>query len=122
YDGIVDDGLVVGIVDHRHVDVVHLTVIEKVPAMPVSACIADTNIAEAVIDAAVETDVRSPISGMPDIHTFTPTPIPGRPKKARLRREYPSAGHPKVAFVTPSPIPGRPDVTFPGAYGLRVHE
>jgi hypothetical protein len=109
-------------VNDRHIDVVDLTVIKKVSAMPVSAFIAGTKKAEAIIDAAVEAHVRSPISSVPDINAVTPPPIAGRPKEARLWREHPCAGHPIVAVVTPSPIPGRPDITLAGAERLRVYE
>jgi hypothetical protein len=76
---IVNHGLAVGIVDDGHVDVVHFTVIEEVPAVPVSACVAGTEVTEAVVNSAIETDVRSPVAGMPNVNALGPAPVTGRP-------------------------------------------
>jgi len=45
----------------------HPAVIEKGAAPPISASVAGTEISEAVVHATIEADVRSPISGMPDV-------------------------------------------------------
>jgi hypothetical protein len=76
------------VIDHSSVvdmhvgdpDVVDAAVVEEVPTSPVSARIAGAHVAESIIHAAVETDVGSPISCIPDINTFMPTPIARRPE------------------------------------------
>ena len=63
-------------------DVIDGAVVVEVVTSPVSAGVAGANVAESVIHAAVEADVRSPITGMPEISAFMPSPIAGRPEQA----------------------------------------
>src|SRR6185312_8148113 len=51
-------------------------------ATPVAAFIADATVAEAVVDATVETDVRAPVASMEDEGRAAPSPIPGGPEIA----------------------------------------
>src|SRR5207245_10281149 len=77
-------------------------------------------IAEAVINTAVEADVRAPVAAVPDVKAVVPSPITGRPVQA-YRSDHPGTGHPVVAIViVPRPVAGRPDVAGAGADGLRV--
>ena len=117
---IVDHGSVVdmNVVDP---DIVDAAVVEEVPTSPVSAGIAGANVAESVIHAAVETDVRSPIARIPDIDPFMPTPIARRPEQADRRRRRPRAGHPEVAVRAVGPIAGRPDITVAGTRRLLIN-
>ena len=48
---------------------------------PAAALIADTTIAEAVVDASVEANLRSPISVMENECIASPTPVAGGPEK-----------------------------------------
>src|SRR5208283_4825123 len=72
--GVVDYGLVVNIVNVRDVHVVHRAVVVEGPVIPISAFIADTTIAEAVVDATVEADMRTPVAFIP--REGTPAPAP----------------------------------------------
>src|SRR5262249_1108000 len=62
-----DDGLVVGMFDDGRVHPSDSCVVDEHPAIPISALVADASIAKAVIDAAVISHVRSPVSGVPNI-------------------------------------------------------
>ena len=64
-----DDGLLVHVADDVHVYVVHVRVIEKVAVGPAAAEVAGADVTETVIDAAVETDFRSPVARVPKIWT-----------------------------------------------------
>src|SRR5579871_1855247 len=77
---VVYDGLVVGVVDHdRGIDIGHGAVVRKLTTDPTAARKADTDVTEAVIDAAVEADMRAPIPGMKYIRSADEAPIAGRP-------------------------------------------
>src|ERR1700674_3213731 len=75
--GVVDYGLVVNIVNVRDVHVVHRAVVVESSVIPISTLIADTTIAEAVVDATVEADMRTPVAAIPSIGVAAPTPITG---------------------------------------------
>jgi hypothetical protein len=79
YSRVVDHGRVVSIVNVRDVHVIHRTVVIEVPAAPISASITGANVPEAIVDAAVEADSRTPVSRMPDVHAATPTPVTRSP-------------------------------------------
>jgi hypothetical protein len=77
---VVDDGLVINVADARHVgDVRHRAVIEEGSMIPISAFIADTTVAESIVDAAVKPDMRTPVPGIPEERPAAPTPITRRP-------------------------------------------
>ena len=76
---VIDDGAVIRVMDDGGIDVHDGRVVEEVAAMPVSTAEAETSVAKAVIHAAVEAHVRSPITGMPSIDTPGIPPITGRP-------------------------------------------
>src|ERR1700691_353917 len=60
-------GLFVSVVKGAHIYVIHRGVVAESPVLPISAFIAKTTIAEAVIDAAVEADRRTPVAVIPGI-------------------------------------------------------
>src|SRR5208282_1004657 len=66
---------VVNVVNVADVYVAHGTVIEKVSAVPTAAFKACTEIAEAVIDSAVEAHVRTPVAVIEDKSVAAPAPI-----------------------------------------------
>ena len=102
-------------------DVVDIAVIEEMTAVPISTGISHTGEAKPIINATVEADVRTPISGMPNVRTAAPTPVTGGPKQARVRSNHPCSGHPVVAGRAPSPIAGSPHVAIAGTWRLRVN-
>ena len=117
------------VVDHSSVidmhvgdpDVVDAAVVVEVPTSPVSARIPGANIAETVIDAPIETDMRAPITRIPDVNTLMPAPIARRPEQADRRRRRPGTGHPVVAVRAVSPVAGSPDITVTGTRRLLIN-
>jgi hypothetical protein len=65
--------------DDVDVHVVDGAVVAEVAAVPVSALIAEAGIAEAVVDATIESDVPSPIATVEAIAATRVSPIAGRP-------------------------------------------
>ena len=62
----------VALVNIRHIDDIDVgngSVIEEAAASPLATPEANSGIAEAVVNAAVETDMWPPIAGIPDIET-----------------------------------------------------
>ena len=80
YIDVVDDSLVVHVVNSVDVYVIDRAIVVEIAAAPVSAVIAVAWIAEAVINAAVESDGRSPETGVPVIQSSRKAPIAGCPK------------------------------------------
>src|ERR1700761_909652 len=109
---VVDDDRLV--VDIRHVGYVHVghrAVVEEVITAPLAAAKSDAAVAEAVVNAAVETDVRSPVPSVEKIDAALEAPVAGGPKEAGCGRHDPRARNPVIAVVTVSPVAGRPHIT-----------
>src|ERR1700683_1250771 len=105
-----------------HVYVVRARVIEKVAVGPAAAEVAGSDIAEAVVDAAVEADFRSPVARVPQIRAVVPAPIARGPEQTNRGRFDPCARNPEIsAVVAVAPVAGRPDVAVAGANGLRIN-
>src|ERR1700733_10988394 len=86
-DVIDDDSLGV---DVGHVrDVVHGAVVEEPSVVPISALIAHTGVAEAVVYAAVESDLGAPVALVKNERVIAPAPVARGPEKTRLWRHYP---------------------------------
>src|SRR5580658_6422179 len=106
-----DDGPCISVVNYSHVYIVHARVVVKVAVGPPTAVIAGADITETVVDAAIETDLRSPVARVPEVRAVSPTPIAGRPEKADLWRFDPGAGNPEISSVIAvAPVAGRPEV------------
>ena len=112
--------VVVCVVDRAHVDVVVHAVIEEVAAVPVAAFVAEADVAEAVIDAAVETDVQAPMSGIKEIAAAVEPPIARRPKRGCVGWLDPCSRHPVIAARAPGPIARSPNVAVSGRGRLIV--
>src|SRR5260370_38583747 len=74
-----------------------------------------------LIKPAVESNVRAPVAGIPDIEAFSPTPIARGPQHANYRRLNPGSGNPVVAVLPVRPISGLPNVAGLGWRRLQVH-
>src|SRR5580698_975663 len=72
---VVDDGLVVNVGDVGAAKVIHRAVVAEGAVIPVSALIADTTIAEAIVNATVEANARAPVTAIPGEGAAAPTPI-----------------------------------------------
>jgi len=66
-DVIVDHRLVVGVVHHRDIHVGDRPVIDESSASPISPGIPRPCVAETIVYSAIEPDVRSPVSGVPNV-------------------------------------------------------
>lgn len=118
---IVDDGSVdVHIPDDGGVYVAHSCVVVETIAPPVAAFISTAVIAEAVVHAAVEADVWSPVSGVPRVAATTPAPVTWCPQQAVAGCNDPGSGNPVIVISAPGPVAGCPDVIRARANGLII--
>src|SRR5690348_2404277 len=116
-----NDAALVDVVDNGHVDVGDGAIVEKLAPAPLAAVKADARVAVAVVDSAIEADVRSPIAAMPDVEAVSESPVTGSPEQARLGSEDPCSGNPEIAVRAVSPVAGRPNVTRAGANWLSIN-
>jgi hypothetical protein len=114
-----DDGSVVDVGD-VDVDPVDGAVVVEVVAVPVAAVIADTRVAEAVVNATVEANVETPEAAVEAPAVVVPAPVAGGPEGAVVRGSAPCAGDPVVAGGTPIPVSGSPNIVWRGGFGLLV--
>src|SRR5260370_27311388 len=119
---VVDDRGVVDVVNLRHIDIVYGPVVVKPITFPAPAFVTAARVSVAVVNPAIESDPRPPITFVKYKRTAAPAPICWSPQETRLRRQHPGSRHPVVIFVIgiPSPIARRPNVSLPRTDGLRV--
>src|SRR5579871_188059 len=80
---VVDDRFVVDVGDV--LNMIDVAVIEEGAMIPIATFVAETDIAEAVVDASIEANVRSPKAFMEEIETaVVPAPPAGSPEQAGL--------------------------------------
>src|SRR5580658_5594136 len=82
------------------IHVIHRSVVAELVVSPVSTLVAITTVAIAVVNAAVESDSRAPVAGVPGVRVAAPTPVTRRPQHANHGRLDPCARHPVIAFRT----------------------
>jgi len=121
--GVVYDGLVIHIGDIRSAaDVVHASVVVKGSVVPVASFVTYAAVPEPVINPAVKTDMRPPITGIPDKCATAPTPITRGPQNSYGWRHHPGAGHPVISTILiVSPITGSPDIARRWAGRLHIN-
>src|SRR5260370_11859587 len=86
---VVDDCRVVGVANDGDVHVGDGTVVvERVPS-PVAAEIADSGVAETVVNAAIEADSRPPVARITRVEAFFPPPLSSIPHPHTFRRHSP---------------------------------
>src|SRR3984885_9315951 len=97
-------------------------VVEESAAAPFAAAETDAAVSEAVINATVEADLRSPIAGIPGVDTVVPSPVARGPKQADGGRLDPCARYPVVAgVIVPSPVTGCPQIASAGTDRLLIN-
>jgi hypothetical protein len=79
------------------------------------------SIAIAIIDAAIITNVRSPVTWVKYIRVIFPSPIRRSPQVPNFRRLDPRPRHPVISVIAISPISRGPNVTIIRTGGLVVH-
>src|SRR5581483_9229403 len=78
-------------------------VVPEVAAVPIATVKASSEVAEAVVNAAVIADGATPVARMPVVQAAVPTPPAGRPESVFIGREHPGAVYPVVAVRSPGP-------------------
>jgi hypothetical protein len=111
----------IGVTSDRPINISNRSVIVEGPAFPAATIVSDTPVAEAVVHAAVEPDVRSPIAAMPGVKPSGVTPITRRPEKANFGRVSPVSQDPVVSIDAIGPITRYPYVTVGRARGLIIY-
>ena len=120
--GVVDDRSVIDVSDVCPAHVIDCGVVIEEAMVPVPARIPGSEVAKAIINAAIESDRRPPVTCIPHIPAVVPTPVTRSPKPAHEGRPHPCAGHPVVAVSrVPSPVARGPDVARTKANWLRIH-
>src|SRR5262249_134777 len=76
---------------------------------------------KAIINSAVETNSRSPVSRVPNVKIVLEPPVSGRPKESFFGWENPRSWHPEVSIIAVRPIAGLPDVAGPRADRLPIN-
>jgi hypothetical protein len=103
-------------------DVVDCPIVKEGSVTPIPARIAFANVAETIVDAAIEAHGGPPVALIPDVRFIRPSPVTRSPEVTGHRREHPGAGHPVVAVCrVPRPITRSPNVTGSRADGLCIN-
>ena len=116
FDGVIN----VRVVNDRLVHVGHSGVVREPVSIPASAPIAISGVAVTVVNAAVKTDMRSPVTLVKDVRTVVPAPPRRGPKHTDGRGLNPHAGHPIIIAVIP-PISRSPNVALGRSGRLLYH-
>lgn len=119
---VVDDGYVVlvDVSDVGAAEVADAGVVEEAVAAPFATFITCSEVAESVVDSAIEPDMRTPVTVMEVVEATLPAPERRGPEETALRRQDPCAGYPVVALRTIGPVARGPDVAVAGADGLDI--
>jgi hypothetical protein len=112
--------IIIDVVNDGCVYVVHRLIVDELVAVPISAFISTAHIPKAVVDPAIEADVRTPIAVVPVIATAPEPPIGRSPKGTKIRGNNPHARHPIIARGRISPVTGSPKIIVARALGLAV--
>src|SRR5271156_5742196 len=93
----VDHVLFVSVVNVGDVHVIYRGVVVEGSVIPISPLIAETAIAEAIVDAAVEANRGAPLAFIPGEGVATPPRVPGSQKQANRGRLGPRPRPPKIS-------------------------
>src|SRR5437763_13465519 len=101
----------------------HSGVIPARVSFPSAAPAAVPVVAIAVVNAAVITDSRPPVTLVKRVNAVVPAPPGRRPKHTNRRRSDPDTRDPIIIphIITITPVTRRPDVTFVRARRLLVY-
>ena len=118
---VIDDH--VAVVNMSDVDDVHPVdgaVVVEVVAVPITAIVAISGVAEAVVYAAIEADMQTPVATIETPAVVVPAPVSGRPKRSVVGRGAPRPGNPVIACWRPIPVTWSPDIVGRGGFGLLI--
>src|SRR6202167_345750 len=112
--------IVVNVVNDRGINVRYRPVVVNPALIPVSTVISTSRVSKAIIDAAVETDVRTPITRVPMVISVIVAPPGWRRKRTYRRSHDPGAGNPIITGVRVAPRTRRPNVIVAWSRRLAV--
>ena len=101
--------IVVGVPNETTIHAPDGGVVVEEAIMPPPTNKADTEVTEAIVDAAIVAHIVTPVTGMPIVEASGPAPVAGGPQRADKGRRNPRAGNPVVAVGTISPVTRSPD-------------
>jgi hypothetical protein len=96
--------------NNRGVHVRDAAIVEILPAPPVAAIESGAWVAESIINATVEANCGTPITGIPRIEPIGKGPVARSPKKTYLRGKNPEARDPVVAVNAVCPVTRFPEI------------
>ena len=102
------------------IEVIDRSVVVEVAATPVTAFIAEADVAEPVVDPAIVADVPAPVATIEAVSVVPETPVSRGPEGALVGSFNPRAGYPVITHRSKGPIAGRPYVVVAGILGLIV--
>src|SRR5579862_6135609 len=88
--------------------------------IPICTVVATPRVSIAVIDAAVVTNVRTPVTRVPAVVSVVVAPPGWRPKRIYIRGQHPHSRDPIIAVACIIPIAGRPNIVVTGCGRLAV--
>jgi hypothetical protein len=106
--------------DIHDVDAINCPVVIKIVSVPIAAIVAIAGVTEAVVNAAIEADVQTPIAAVEAPAIVIPAPITGGPESAIIRRSAPGAWNPIIACGSPTPVARGPDVVGGRSFRLLI--
>ena len=115
-----DHSPVVDVVHHGHVHIVYVAVIEEVAGVPIAALIADAHVAEAIIHASVEANVRTPVAMKEAVAAMGISPIAGGPERPLIGSLHPDTGNPVIACRSITPVARCPEIVIARCLGLLI--
>ncbi len=105
---------------HGDVHIVDRAVVVELAATPVAALVAVADVAESVVDPAIEANVLTPVATIEPVMVLPVAPVAGRPQGTLVGSLNPDAGHPVITLLRIGPVAGRPEIVVAGSRRLIV--
>ena len=106
---------------YGRVDTRNRRVIPETPAIPFPTIITTATISTTIIDTAIISYMRPPITGIPSVYATDITPVTRGPVISHLRRSLPITGDPEITVIPICPVPGYPDISLRRTRRLLIH-
>jgi hypothetical protein len=117
---VVRNSIFVNVVNYCGIHIGDRAIVFNRAVVPIRAIITAARISEAVIDAAVEADMWTPIARVSNIEAVLVTPVWRRPQRSNPGCDHPSSGDPIVTGRRIIPVTGRPEIVVFGTRRLAV--
>jgi hypothetical protein len=112
---------VISVVNHRSVHLRNGRIIRVMAGLPSATEETNSAVAETVINPAVESNMRSPVTSMEAVKSSGKAPIRRCPQDADAGWRHPDARYPIIARVTVSPVARVPEISICGTRWLYVY-